>query len=145
MAKVKLGLHLRGRRGAPSEGSIFKCIGMLALAVGPSLTKLLQDQLDLIFACGLSEPLRQALARIVDHIPALLKTIQDRLLNVISHTLSGQPYRQLGEPTQKGERKVTVRHHGGTQVRLECYFCSVTNLARFRLPGLGKQRRSLSL
>lgn len=49
---------------------------MLASAVGPNLTKLLHDQLDLMFACGLSEPLRQALTAIARHIPPLLKTIQ---------------------------------------------------------------------
>lgn len=52
---------------------------MLASAVGPNLTKLLHDQLDLMFACGLSEPLRQALTAIVRHIPPLLKTIQGLL------------------------------------------------------------------
>ena len=49
---------------------------MLASAVGPNLTKLLHDQLDLMFACGLSEPLRTALTAIARHIPPLLKTIQ---------------------------------------------------------------------
>lgn len=55
---------------------MFQCVGMLASAVGPNLTKLLHDQLDLMFACGLSEPLRQALVAIARHIPPLLKTIQ---------------------------------------------------------------------
>ena len=57
---------------------MFSCIGMLASAVGPNLTKLLHDQLDLIFACGLSEPLRNALVAIAKHIPPLLKTIQGK-------------------------------------------------------------------
>lgn len=59
-----------------SEEPIFQCVGMLAQAVGPNLTKLLHDQLDLMFGCGLSEPLRQALVAIATHIPPLLKTIQ---------------------------------------------------------------------
>ena len=54
-------------------------MGMLAQAVGPNLTKLLHDQLDLMFGCGLSEPLRQALVAIATHIPPLLKTIQGTL------------------------------------------------------------------
>ncbi|KAI0653553.1 FAT-domain-containing protein, partial [Cubamyces menziesii] len=70
--------------------------GMLAAAVGPNLTKLLHGQLDLMFAFGLSEPLRQALVAVAMHIPPLLKTIQDRLLDTLSHILSGQPYRPLG-------------------------------------------------
>ena len=49
---------------------------MLASAVGPNLTKLLHDQLDLMLACGLSEPLVQALAAIAKFISPLLKTIQ---------------------------------------------------------------------
>lgn len=49
---------------------------MLAEAVGPNLTKLLHDQLDLMFACGLSEPLVQALTFIARDIGPLLKTIQ---------------------------------------------------------------------
>lgn len=49
---------------------------MLAASVGPNLTKLLHDQLDLIFTCGLSEPLRSALVSIAGHIPPLLTTIQ---------------------------------------------------------------------
>ncbi len=49
---------------------------MLAAAVGPNLTKLLHDQLDLMFACGLSAPLHHALIEIAKNIPPLLKTIQ---------------------------------------------------------------------
>ena len=49
---------------------------MLAVAVGPNLTKLLHDQLELMLACGLSESLRQALAAIAKHIPPLLRPIQ---------------------------------------------------------------------
>jgi len=49
---------------------------MLAAAVGPNLTKLLHDQLDLMMSFGLSEPLKSALVIIARHIPPLLKTIQ---------------------------------------------------------------------
>lgn len=90
---------------------------MLASAVGPNLTKLLHDQLDLFFACGLSEPLRQALMAIARNIPPLLKTIQgasvntahdiltktntysDRLLDLLSMILCGQPYKAIGAPS----------------------------------------------
>jgi FKBP12-rapamycin complex-associated protein len=67
------------RKNAPSEEPIFQCVGMLATAVGPNLTKLLHDQLDLMIACGLSEPLVQALVSIAKYIPPLLKTIQGKL------------------------------------------------------------------
>jgi FKBP12-rapamycin complex-associated protein len=92
MLQIKLGLQGRGfvfamfrvsyflitnrRKNAPSEEPIFQCIGMLASAVGPNLTKLLHDQLELMLACGLSEPLVQALTAIAKYITPLLKTIQ---------------------------------------------------------------------
>ncbi|THV05541.1 FAT-domain-containing protein [Dendrothele bispora CBS 962.96] len=98
MVQIKAGLQGRGRRGAVSEEPIFQCVGMLASAVGPNLTKLLHDQLDLMFQAGLSEPLRQALAAIARHIPPLLKTIQERLLDLLCRNLSGQPYKPLGAP-----------------------------------------------
>ncbi|TRM60259.1 armadillo-type protein [Schizophyllum amplum] len=98
MGQIKAGLQARGRRNAPPEEPMFQCLGMLASAVGPNLTKLLHDQLDLIFACGLSEPLRQALVAIAKCIPPLLKTIQDRLLDLLSMILSTQPYKPLGAP-----------------------------------------------
>ncbi|KAI1796782.1 atypical/PIKK/FRAP protein kinase [Ganoderma leucocontextum] len=98
MMHVKMGLQSRGKKNALSEEPIFQCVGMLAQAVGPNLTKLLHDQLDLMFGCGLSEPLRQALVAIATHIPPLLKTIQDRLLDLLSLVLSGHSYRPLGAP-----------------------------------------------
>lgn len=69
-------IHLSSKKNAPLEEPIFQCLGMLAIAVGPNLTKLLHDQLDLMFACELSEPLHQALVAIAKNIPPLLKTIQ---------------------------------------------------------------------
>ncbi|KAI6164648.1 phosphatidylinositol 3-kinase [Pisolithus thermaeus] len=98
MLQIKRGLQQRGKKNAPSEEPIFQCVGMLASAVGPNLTKLLHDQLDLFFACGLSEPLRQALTDIARNIPPLLKTIQDRLLDLLSSILCGQPYKVIGAP-----------------------------------------------
>jgi len=102
---------------------------MLASSVGPNLTKLLHDQLDLMFACGLSEPLRSALVSIARHIPPLLKTIQgaiykqtlsnidcsvisDRLLDLLSLILTGQSFRPLGAPSALGRaeaaKEVTI-------------------------------------
>lgn len=76
--------HTTRRKNAPSEEPIFQCVGMLAAAVGPNLTKLLHDQLDLMLACGLSDPLRNALVAIAKYIPPLLKTIQGMVLSSIS-------------------------------------------------------------
>lgn len=90
---------------------------MLASAVGPNLTKLLHDQLDLFFACGLSEPLRQALVAIARNIPPLLKTIQDRLLDLLSTILIGQSYRVIGAPPSlvRGDVTAHPRDLSGTK------------------------------
>jgi len=58
------------------EQAIFQCVGMLAAAVGPNLTKLLREQLSLMLACGLSEALRQALSDIARSIPVLSEEVQ---------------------------------------------------------------------
>lgn len=71
---------------------------MLAAAVGPNLTKLLHDQLDLIFANEFNEHVCNALAAIAKSIQPLLRSIQDRLLEKLSMILSGQPYKPLGAP-----------------------------------------------
>ncbi len=106
---------------------------MLAVAVGPHLTKLLHDQLDLMFAAGLSEPLCQALAAIVHYISPLLSTIQglcyipvmcipayafaDKLLDLLSMILSGQPYKPLGAPSTLARNEVsTVNRELNAQV-----------------------------
>ena len=105
------------KRNAPPEDAIFECIGHLAEAVGPNLTKLLHDTLSYMFAFGLGKALVDSLARIVQHIPPLLRTIQgmfpkdcpyncyqlaviERLLDLLSVTLTGQEYRPLGAPLQ---------------------------------------------
>lgn len=71
---------------------------MLAAAVGPNLTKLLHDQLDLIFTNEFNEHVCNALAAIAKSIQPLLRSIQDRLLEKLSMILSGQPYKPFGAP-----------------------------------------------
>jgi FKBP12-rapamycin complex-associated protein len=110
--QLTLGLS---RKNAPPEASIFECISMLATAVGQALTKHMHELLDLMFAFGLSQPLRLALVDLAHHIPPLLSTIQggllrcadmlpeltataDRLLDLISMILSGNPFRPPGAP-----------------------------------------------
>ncbi|KAF8966334.1 atypical/PIKK/FRAP protein kinase [Flammula alnicola] len=141
MMQIKLGLQGRGRKNAPSEEPIFQCVGMLASAVGPNLTKLLHDQLDLMLACGLSEPLVQALVAIAKCIPPLLKTIQDRLLDLLSVILSGQPYKPLGAPPSLGRSEMTVinRDLNPTQVKTNKAALSITYFP-LRLTGSTKAR-----
>lgn len=71
---------------------------MLATAVGQALTKHMHELLDLIFYCGLSESLTQALVDLAHYIPPLLPTIQEKLLNMLSMVLSGRPFKSLGSP-----------------------------------------------
>ncbi|KAI7861526.1 armadillo-type protein [Spinellus fusiger] len=95
---VKETLSVKGRQRKEVETATFTCISMLATAVGQVLTKYVYDMLDLMFNCGLSESLVSALSNIADRIHPLSGVIQARLLNVISITLSGQPYKQPGAP-----------------------------------------------
>ena len=97
---------------------------MLARAVGPNLTKLLHDQLDLIFKSQLTEPLRLALEAIARHIPPLLRTIQDKLLDLISVILSGQKYKPLGAPAQYARPDITNVKDYTVQVCFRCFFDS---------------------
>ena len=76
LAAVKEGLAMRGKKNAPPEDPIFQCIGMLAKAFGPVLTKHMHDLLDLMFASGLGEPLTSALKETAAHVQPLQKTIQ---------------------------------------------------------------------
>ena len=101
LACIKEGLSVKGRnraQRAEQEGPIFECISMLATAVGQALTKYMHELLDLIFGCGLSVKLTQALVDLSHYIPPLLPIIQDRLLNMLSMVLSGRPFKPLGSP-----------------------------------------------
>lgn len=84
---VKEGLQTRGKKNAQPEAPIFFCIGHLATAVGPHLTKYMHELLDLMFACGLSTSLVQALEKLVRSVPPLLRIVQERLLDMLSSTL----------------------------------------------------------
>lgn len=98
LESIKEGLTTKGRIREAQEAPIFQCISMLAIAVGQSLTKYLHELLDMMFCCGLSEPLRQALMDLTRHIPSFLPIIQERLLNLLSMILSGKPFKALGSP-----------------------------------------------
>ncbi|EXJ80982.1 FKBP12-rapamycin complex-associated protein [Capronia epimyces CBS 606.96] len=85
-------------RGAVDEGPMFKCISMLAGAVGQTLSKYMEALLDPIFACGLTEPMETALEDMAHNIPPIRSTIQDMLLDLLSLILVHSPYRPLGCP-----------------------------------------------
>jgi len=76
LCNIKEGLTPKARNRGGNEAPLFQCIGMLARAVGQALTMHMHELLDLMFACGLSEPLRQALMELARFIPPLLPNIQ---------------------------------------------------------------------
>jgi len=81
------------------EAPIFECISMISIAVGQTLSKYMEALLDPIFACGLSDALTQALVDMAHYIPPVKPTIQEKLLDLLSRTLCGQPFQTLGHPT----------------------------------------------
>jgi FKBP12-rapamycin complex-associated protein len=137
---------------------MFQCVGMLASAVGPNLTKLLHDQLDLMFACGLSEPLHHALIEIAKNIPPLLKTIQgmllyilvycdliswpDRLLDMLSIILSDKPYKPLGAPPVliRGNVSTISRDLNASQVGW--VFCNIEDELNYLLEQRDNKERA---
>ena len=88
-------------RAAVDEGPMFKCISMLAQAVGQTLSKYMEALLDPIFACGLTPPLEEALREMAHHIPPIRSTIQDKLLDLLSLILLRTPYKPLGCPPSR--------------------------------------------
>ncbi|KAG0044728.1 phosphatidylinositol kinase- protein kinase tor1 [Gryganskiella cystojenkinii] len=95
---IKEGLRMKSKNRIQTDTPIFSCVSMLANAVGQALTKHMHELLELMFATGLSEHLRQSLSDLSNCIPPLLPVIQERLLNMLSMILSGQMYKPLGAP-----------------------------------------------
>ncbi|KAF7309844.1 Serine/threonine-protein kinase TOR [Mycena indigotica] len=98
MDRIMQGLQAPKKRFGDTYTPIFHCIAMLAAAVGPALNKWLPDVLELMFKCGLSESLKDALVAVSTNIPPFLKFIQDRLLDLLSVILSGKHYKPVGAP-----------------------------------------------
>lgn len=71
---------------------------MLAISVGPALTKHMHEMLDYMFAVGLTESLRSSLTDLSANIPPLLSTIQERLLDMLSVVLFSRSYVHPGAP-----------------------------------------------
>ncbi|KZV98444.1 phosphatidylinositol 3-kinase [Exidia glandulosa HHB12029] len=80
-------------------GAVFECIGMLVQsAVGPLIMGTLHGMLDEMFGCGLSRELWVLLQVVSGNLPALLRPIQVRMLDVLSTTLTGKPFVACGAP-----------------------------------------------
>ncbi|KAL2265936.1 hypothetical protein VTJ83DRAFT_5288 [Remersonia thermophila] len=94
---VREGLSVQSRKRG-SVDPVFDCISRLAVAVGQTLSKYMEALLDPIFACELTPKLTQALVDMAFYIPPVKGTIQERLLNMLSKVLCGEPFRPLGAP-----------------------------------------------
>ncbi|KAI1775912.1 FAT-domain-containing protein [Hypoxylon cercidicola] len=95
---VREGLSIQSRRRG-SVDPVFDCISRLAAAVGQTLSKYMEALLDPIFACELTPKLTQALVDMAFYIPPVKATIQERLLDMLSKVLCGEPFKPLGAPT----------------------------------------------
>ncbi|EXM08694.1 FKBP12-rapamycin complex-associated protein [Fusarium odoratissimum NRRL 54006] len=94
---VREGLSLQSRKRG-SVDPVFDCISRLAVAVGQTLSKYMEALLDPIFACDLTPKLTQALVDMAFYIPPVKPTIQERLLDMLSVVLCGEPFKPLGAP-----------------------------------------------
>ncbi|PNY25181.1 Phosphatidylinositol 3-kinase tor2 [Tolypocladium capitatum] len=94
---VREGLSVQSRKRG-SVDPVFDCISRLAVAVGQTLSKYMEALLDPIFACDLTTKLTQALVDMAFYIPPVKPTIQERLLDMLSVVLCGEPFKPLGAP-----------------------------------------------
>ncbi|KAJ1517551.1 phosphatidylinositol kinase- protein kinase tor1 [Coelomomyces lativittatus] len=93
-----------------ADKGVCKCIGMLAKATGPALTKYLHPILDLLFKKPFTRPLIDAMKEISTYIPPMLPALQERLLNALSYLLCQQPFTPLGAPKRQKKPIVLPEH-----------------------------------
>ncbi|KAL6718509.1 phosphatidylinositol kinase-related protein kinase tor1 [Lecanora helva] len=99
---VREGLSVKARnRVGTDEAPVFQCLSMLSIAIGMALTKYMEALLDPMFACGLSEPLMQALVDMAHYVHPVKSQIQEKLLNLLSIVLAGRQFRPLGCPENR--------------------------------------------
>jgi len=90
MTAIKDGITPRNRRVFVPEA--LTCLSMVGEAVGEAIAVYVSNMLDQMFCAGLSSFLTDSLTSIAQHIPSLLRAIQERLLDTISLILSKNPY-----------------------------------------------------
>ena len=76
LTSIKENLSAKSKVNRQSDSPAYECISMLAIAVGPTLTKYMHELLDYMFAGGLTDSLQQALVDLSVNIPPLLPVIQ---------------------------------------------------------------------
>jgi FKBP12-rapamycin complex-associated protein len=98
IVSIKESLIAKGKNRFHNEVPAYQCISMLAIAVGPTLTKYMHELLDYMFAGGLTDSLQRALVDLSTNIPPLLPNIQERLLDMLSVILFSRVYSHPGAP-----------------------------------------------
>ncbi|CCF58185.1 hypothetical protein KAFR_0E00310 [Kazachstania africana CBS 2517] len=88
---IRDGLRTKYKMRRNFEREVFYCIEKLAYALGPALAKHLnRDLLNLLFSCTLSDYMQKTSMVLAEKVPALEKTINNRLLNLLCITLYGE-------------------------------------------------------
>lgn len=96
---VRDGLMTKFKLRKEFEKELFYCVAKLACAVGPVLAKYLnRDLLDLMLACPLSDHMQTTFSTIIEKIPALCPTINEKVLDMICLALSGEKFSPPGAP-----------------------------------------------
>lgn len=106
---------------------------MIAIAVGQTMTKYMDALLDPIFACGLSDPLTQALVDMAHYIPPARQRIQEKLLDSLSYILCGRPFQPLGSPIHN--TKITRDHRDVEPTEVE-FALALQTLGNFDFSGM---------
>ncbi|KAG7109160.1 Serine/threonine-protein kinase tor2 like [Verticillium longisporum] len=94
---IREGLSVQARKRG-SVDAVFECISRLAVAVGQTLSKYMEALLDPIFQCDLTPKLTQALVDMAFYIPPAQDTIRNRLLDMLSMVLCGEPLMNIARP-----------------------------------------------
>jgi FKBP12-rapamycin complex-associated protein len=85
------------------------CVSMLASAVGPAMQPHMHELLDLMFGAGLNQTLIDSLAELAVHIPSLLPSIQDKLMDHLSMVLAGKPFIHPGNRGSKFTKNASAQ------------------------------------
>lgn len=106
---IREALSPKAREKTTNDAPVFECLSMIAVAAGQTLSKYMEALLDPIFACGLSEALIKALRNMAHFIPPVKPIIQEKLLDLISHTLCGERFMLPGHPTRGRQPRIYTR------------------------------------
>ncbi|VEU23256.1 DEKNAAC104384 [Brettanomyces naardenensis] len=141
LESIRDGLSSRNPK-ARSEitASCFRCLAKLAIALGPPLTKFINNYhiLTLVLKSSITDSMLSVLKIFIDHLPSLEPVINDKLISTISYCLSGCEFKHPGAPDFKSlmdpERAYNYRRHmlskdGGSFIKSVPPELDVTELA----------------